>query len=206
MQAHRSEFGSATPDKEVPLLVALKGPVGGSLAFTPFPALGQNPMEQARGSVCLSLGGHWLRRRDLGPPRSDRALILALAPVQPHSPSCSSSSSSFAPPSERLQNVSTGGQRGNNKHKGPVYSSWPKFHCQQTRQAQSLPVASVWCVYVYMSVSKVQWQAVKNKCPLLSNKPQKTYSTPSNILFWNTDSIVLTKSSFIFDYLWWVIP
>lgn len=99
-QPHQSEFGSATADKEEPLLVALEGPVGGSLAFTLFPALGQNPMEQARGSVCLRLGGHGLRHRDLGPPHWDGALILALAPIQPHSPSSSSTSS--APPSERL--------------------------------------------------------------------------------------------------------
>lgn len=113
---HQSEL--PPQDKDEGLLVALEGPVGGSLAFTLFPALGQDPVEQARGSVCLRLGGHGLRRRVLGPPHREGALALALAPIQPRS-----SSSSSAPPLECLPNVSTGGQRGNNKHKGPVYSS-----------------------------------------------------------------------------------
>ena len=107
---------SRLPRGEEPLLVALEGPVGGSLAFTLFPALEQNPVEQARGSVRLRLGGHGLRQRGVGPRHRDGALALALAPVQP-------SSAAPAPPPQLLQNVSTGGQRGNNKHKGLVYSS-----------------------------------------------------------------------------------
>lgn len=93
-------------------LVALEGTIGGSPVFTLFPALGQDPVEQVWRSLALGLGGHRLRQRGLGPLRREGALSLTLA-----------SSSSSAPPPERLQNVSTGGQRGNNKHKGPVYSS-----------------------------------------------------------------------------------
>lgn len=118
-QPHQSELSSAIQDNEEGLLVSLEGPVGGSLAFTLFPALGQDPVEQAWGSVCLRLGGHGLRLRDLGPLYQEGALTLALALIQPHS----SSSTSSTPPPECLSNVSTGGQRGNNKHKGPVYSS-----------------------------------------------------------------------------------
>lgn len=121
MQPHQSELSSGTQDKEEGLLVALEGPVGGALAFSLFPALGKDPVEQAWGSVCLRLGGHGLRQRGLGPPHREGALVLALAPIQPGS--SPSSTASPAPPHERLQNVSTGGQRGNNKHKGPVYSS-----------------------------------------------------------------------------------
>lgn len=109
MQPHHSEFGSAALDKEEPLLVALEGPIRGSLVFTLFPALGQNPVEQARGSVCLGLGGHRLRHRDLGPPHRDGALIFTLAPIQPTAAAAHSSSSaspsystSFAPPPECL--------------------------------------------------------------------------------------------------------
>lgn len=116
-QALHSELLWATLDKDVDPSVALKGPVGGSLAFTLFPALGQNPVEQARGSVCLRLGGHRLSLRDRGPPHQKGALATTLAPFQHRS------ATSSAPPPKGLQNVSTGGQRGNNKHKGPVYSS-----------------------------------------------------------------------------------
>lgn len=35
------------------------------------------------------------------------------------------------------------GQRGNDKHKGPVYSSWPKFHSQWTRRARSCTEGSM---------------------------------------------------------------
>lgn len=103
---YRSELNSATQDKNEGLLVALEGPVGGSLAFTLFPALGQDPVEQTRGSVRLGLGGHRLRQRDLGPPHRDGALAITLAPIQSHL-SSSTSTSSSAPPLERLQNVST---------------------------------------------------------------------------------------------------
>jgi len=117
-QPHQSEHSPATQDKEVGLLVALEGPVGSALAFSLFPAFGQDPAEQARVSVCLRLGGHGLWHRDLVPPHREGALVLTVATIQHHS-----SSSSSAPPPECLPNVSTGGQRGNNKHKGPVYSS-----------------------------------------------------------------------------------
>lgn len=99
---HQCELGSATQDKEQGLLVALEGPIGGSLVFILFPALGQDPVEQAWGSVRLKLGGHGLRRRVLGPPHREGALVLALAPIQPHSSSSSSCPASSAPPPERL--------------------------------------------------------------------------------------------------------
>lgn len=117
VQPHQSDLSSATQDKEKGFLVALEGPIGGSLAFNLFPALGQDPVEQVWRSLCRGLRGHGLRQRDLGAPNQERAFTLTLALLQPHS-----SSTSSAPPLECLQNVSTGGQRGNNKHKDPVYS------------------------------------------------------------------------------------
>lgn len=84
-------------------LVAFEGPIGGSLVFTPFPALGQNPVQQTRRS--LGLGGHGLRlmgMRDLGPPHQNGALVFTLAPVQPSFSSSSCSSTSFGPPPQRM--------------------------------------------------------------------------------------------------------
>lgn len=100
MQPHQTKTSPS-------LLVAFEGPIGGSLVFTPFPALGQNPVQQTRRSVRLRLGGHGLRLRDLGPPpHRDGALVFTLAPVQPSSSCyCSSSpcgSTSFAPPPQRV--------------------------------------------------------------------------------------------------------
>lgn len=100
-QPHQSELGSATQDKEKGYLVALEGPIGGSLAFNLFPALGQDPAEQVWRSVCLGLGGHGLRQRDPGAPHQEGDLTLTLALIQPHS-----SSTSSAPLHECLQNVS----------------------------------------------------------------------------------------------------
>lgn len=83
MQPHQTKTSPS-------LLVAFEGPIGGSLVFTPFPALGQNPVQQTRRSVRLRLGGHGLRLRDLGPPpHRDGALVFTLAPVQPSSSSSS---------------------------------------------------------------------------------------------------------------------
>lgn len=106
---HQSDPTPPPPrDKEEPLSVTLEGPIGGSLAFALPPALGQDSVQQPRGPVRLGLGGQGRKRGDLGPPRQDGVLILAVPPP-----------SSSSPP----HRLSTGGQRGNNKHRAAVYSS-----------------------------------------------------------------------------------
>lgn len=107
-------------DKEEPLSVTLEGPIGGSLAFALSPALGQDSVQQPWGPVRLGrLGGQGWKSGNLGPPRLDGVLILAVPP-----------SSSSSPP----HRLPTGGQRGN-KHRAAVYSSWPKFQHELTRRA-----------------------------------------------------------------------
>lgn len=182
-------------DKEEPLSVVLKGPVGGSLAFAFSPAFGQDSVQQPRGPVSLGLGGQGWKRRDLGPPCLDVVLILALPP-----------SSSSSPP----QRLSTGGQRGNNKHRGTVYSSWPKFHCELTRRAPQRTLCGG-CVFMW---GEIRGRLLKINAPPLLNIQQKTHVFDGTIFVINKSLVVSNPVSLSFLSLigckkmkggvWWV--